>query len=102
MIWSTENTKTQENQQSTILSSKMKEILWFREYMRTHRKSWWMCMYYWELSSAGRFSDQKNESKSIKTFIWSDNMFKRNSFKEDMIAVLEALQASSASSFSIF
>ena len=90
MIWSTENTKTQENQQSMTLSSKMKEISQFREYMRTHRKSQQMCMHHWDLSSAGRFSDQKNESRFIKTFIWLNDMFKRNLFKEDMIAVLEA------------
>ena len=90
MIWSTENTKTQENQWLTILSSKIKEILWFREYMRTHRKSQQICMHYWELSSADRFSDQKNKSKFIRIFIWSDDMFKRNSFKEDIIAVLKA------------
>ena len=59
-------------------------------------------MYYWELSLTDRFSDQKNKLRFIKIFIWLDNMFKRNSFKEDMIAVLKASWALLTSSFSIF
>ena len=86
MIWDQKDSKAQEHQLLATLLNQVKRVFWFREHMRTYNESQWLQTSYWEVSSEDTFSDQNHELKSTGTLIWSDDMFKRNSFKKDIIS----------------
>ena len=80
----------------------MKRILRVREHLRIYRKSQQMWTHHEEVSSSDIFTGQSHKLRSTGTFTWSDDMFKRNSFKEDTVAVLEVSWASLTFSSSMF